>query len=1012
MASRSTKFFRNSSVILVSFFLCIQLNANEYWQQDVQYSLDVTLDTKEHVINGQEHLTYINHSPDTLQGVYFHLYQNAYTKGSYLDAEYRKRGSRRIKRLKPSEEAGTFIHSFTDNSGNALRYTVDNTVIRVDLPKPLLPGDSIKFQIDFTTRFGGINRRMKRQGNTYTAAHWYPRIAVYDARRGWNKDQHLGSEFYGDFGDFDLTISAPAHFIIGGTGKLLNRNEVLPDSLRERLDVRNFKDKPWGAPASTVIEPTSDMKTWRYHAENVHDVAWIASPDFRIGEAEWNGIKVYSFAKEAHASGWQDAAAFTAKLLAYFSETFGKYDYPKIIVSDVNSGMEYPMLTADGGKSPTYYGLLAHEVAHNWFYGMVGSNETYRAMMDEGFTNFAASNAMDEIVGGTTYWDSTGNWYQRKFYPDYTRKYYRNDLQYLQMAHTGYLVSPLATHSDKFNEYGEYRQVYFKTAEMLYNLKYVLGDSVFSEVMQRYVEKWKFEHPYPDDFVAVVEEVTGDDFTWYFDEWIHGTSTIDYSIRQMRNERLDTGDYQVKIRLKRKDFMPMPIDLVVDLENGETRKYIIPVTDGYVKQEDASTTMKPWFGWGEINDTYTLIDTLPAPAGEAQIDPSGLLADVYRLDNVNGFGVPIDWHFDNMFHTRPSLDEYDVWLRPSFLYNSVDGFKPGIHWRSRYLESSVLAFHALEGGLWYGPLSGSIGYQFDYQTPVKSLGRLTKFHASSQVLEGRKWYSLGLSGQVRDKLYGPPYTKFDIQLHQNVITGRTYLPDRSRWDIGLQRFFSMAINHGYSNLAGDYNIIVQGEADVLPSDFNYSLVDAQFRYSGSFFGWLGTKIRLYGAIGEGNIPAQRGVYIAGGSPADAAAANWLYRSRGSLPITWLDNDNIGFGGGLNLRGYPDLDFPVKRGLSASIETRIPSLTNWALKKIFTTQWYLFADGGYFIYDPEITDWLSAADAGLGFTIPLKKIPSSIGKYTIRLDFPVWKSMPVRGEDNFEFRWVFAFGRSW
>ena len=163
----------------------------------------------------------------------------------------------------------------------------------------------------------------------------------------------------------------------------------MPDDLRARLDIKNFAEKPWNSAPSIIIPYDSlSRKTWIYHAENVHDFAFTADPTYRIGEVEWNGIRAISMVQEPHASKWQNAAQFSADVIRVFSEDIGEYAYHKIIVADARDGMEYPMITLDGGKDPSYRGLLAHEIGHQWFYAMVGSNETYRAALDEGFTIF------------------------------------------------------------------------------------------------------------------------------------------------------------------------------------------------------------------------------------------------------------------------------------------------------------------------------------------------------------------------------------------------------------------------------------------------------------------------------------------------------------------------------------------------------------------------------------------------------------------------------------------------
>ena len=225
--------------------------------------------------------------------------------------------------------------------------------------------ENITFKIEFKTYFnsGTLRNRMKLFNSFgykhYDVVHWYPRICVYDRKQGWDTDQHLDHEFYGDYGYYDVTFTLPSNYIAEGTGLLLNREEVLPADLRAKLNIRNFANKPWDEKPSEIIAPDGTTKKWKFHAENVHDFAMTADPTYRIGEAEWNGIKTISLCQEPHCSRWQNAAEYAAKVIKVNSESWGMYAYPKMIVADAQDGMEYPMLTLDGGEDPGYRELLA-----------------------------------------------------------------------------------------------------------------------------------------------------------------------------------------------------------------------------------------------------------------------------------------------------------------------------------------------------------------------------------------------------------------------------------------------------------------------------------------------------------------------------------------------------------------------------------------------------------------------------------------------------------------------------
>ncbi|MCB0769444.1 MAG: M1 family metallopeptidase, partial [Flavobacteriales bacterium] len=538
-----------------------------YWQQDVHYLIKGRMNDATNVLEGELVLTYHNNSPDTLHHVFFHLYQEAFVAGSHLDE---LEGGLRKTRNGEIQYAGTRISSLTED-GIELRTEQDNTVLKAWLNTPLAPGERANFRVDFATHWTtDVYRRMKLfnawGAKHYDGVHWYPRIAVYDAHGGWDTQQHLGNEFYGDFGTFDVELDFPHHYVMDATGWLQNEDEVLAPDLKQKLAIANFKDKPWGEAPSVIIPPdTTRRKVWRFHAENVHDFAFTADPNYRIGEAEWNGIKCVALVQEPHASGWQNAAEYTAKIIACFSRDFGMYAYPKMIVADARDGMEYPMLTLDSGNDPNYRGLFAHEVGHNWFFGMLGNNETYRAFMDEGFTQFLTAWGLEAIDGDTMVTEPPRTRYQAKYtLPERPRE--SNVYYGYQRDAVRDQLPPINVHSDEFGYHdGKYGHVYYKTATMLYNLQYVLGDSLFLKAMQHYVAQWRICHPYPEDMRRSFIDFTGTDLNWFFDQWIETDKRIDYAVRKVKGKHRDSGQ---TIRLERIGDMQMPIDLQVLARDG------------------------------------------------------------------------------------------------------------------------------------------------------------------------------------------------------------------------------------------------------------------------------------------------------------------------------------------------------------------------------------------------------------------------------------------------------------
>ncbi|HLG04016.1 MAG TPA: M1 family metallopeptidase, partial [Bacteroidia bacterium] len=608
-----------------------------YWQQDTYYKIAAALDDKTDIITGNEELSYWNNSPDTLYFVYFHLYQNAFQPGSYTDDLHKNNAYNVRYGQYEKQRKGTEISSLTVD-GQTIKSELDNTILKVWLPRPLIPGDAVKINISFSTYFdagGSIRRRMKLYKTYgykhYDGVHWYPRIAVYDRKFGWETDQHLTREFYGDFGAYDVELTLPNNYILEATGVMTNEKEMLPPDLRQKLDIANFKDKPWESKPSEIITPDGTTKTWKFHAENVHDFAWTADPTYRIGEANWNGIRIISLAQEQHAIGWQTAAPYTARIIEVYSTDFGMYAYPKMVVADAADGMEYPMLTLDGGFEPYYHGLLAHEVGHNWFFGMVGSNETYRALLDEGFTQFIETWALKKLDGEFELPVRTGS--------AYVNKHSTTSKTMIANTHQGYVLEAakgdetvIDTHSDYFGgalrHGGGYGMVYRKTATMLFNLQYVLGDSLFLAAFSHYFNQWKFCHPYVEDFRNSMIQFTHVDLNWFFDAWLTTSKTIDYCIRSVKKGNAPDS---YEIEFERIGRLAMPLDFTVVAKDGRHYNYYIP-NNWFEKKTDAKILPR-WIGWDKIRPTYKAEVVIPEGISVVTIDTTLRLADVNMLNN-------------------------------------------------------------------------------------------------------------------------------------------------------------------------------------------------------------------------------------------------------------------------------------------------------------------------------------------------------------------------------------------
>lgn len=1043
-----------------------------YWQQDVAYKIDANIDERTNIITATEELTYWNNSPDELQFVYFHLYQNAFAKGSYLE-ELHRVNKQPIKRMGKyqAQGLGTIVENMTVD-GKKVKTELDNTILKVYLPKPLKSGESIVFKMDFATFFdrGDFRRRMGLYNSYgfphYNGVHWYPRISVYDIKKGWDTDQHLNKELYGDFGLFDVKLTFAANYVVEATGALQNESDVLPAELRAKLDLKNFANKPWNEKPSTITPyDTVNHKTWHYIANNVHDFAFTADPSYRIGETVWNGIRCIAIVTEPHASKWQTASDYVAKIIQTFSEDFGMYEYPKMVAADANDGMEYPMLTLDGGAEPDFHGLFVHEIGHNWFYGMIGNNETYRAALDEGFTQFLTAWGLTKIDGETMIETPEKNKYKRKRRePKLTidRNVYNRYMFDAMRAED----KALNTHSNDFHsaiahENG-YSNVYHKTATMLYNLQYLLGDELFQNAMKHYVAKWKIAHPYFEDFRQSIIEYTHQDLNWFFDQWLETTKSIDYGITSVKKTGMK-DEYTIKF--KRYGQMQMPIDFGIKAKNGTEHLYTIPNT--YFKKETKGKTLKQWYGWDLLYPTYSAKVVIPSGIQTVQVDPTHRLADVNMLNNYKRPGIftPEKLHlkFENYVNNAPTWKKYNAFVRPDIWWNAVDGMKFGIKYTGSHMNyarklytsvwfnSRILAlqkYQPFEGESWWKGLS-PIDYTLRYETPFRKLNPKMSWGIDTRFIEGYgrhsayAFYQLNTRNVIRleaTTLYRAGTLSNAYPMFQNEWSSYLNAGTRTSTQNAYMQV-QWTNKYNYAKGMGNQTITIRA-----PFTTSYAYIQGE-QVNQHRLHKLELKTRLFARFGLGNsIPTESALYLQGANP-EEMMENKFNRSQGIVPASMGGFSTSDFatwhtGGGLNLRGYNGyyaidqdtaggvqyLNYKGRSGAAVNVEIDFDQYIKFrpkVLRDYFHLDMYVFGDAGIMSRStlntnniPElnpIKQWSKIRmDAGLGTALTIKKFGpfEKIQPITIRFDMPFFLSSPPFAKPDFvSFRWVMGVSRA-
>jgi peptidase M1-like protein len=1042
----------------------------DYWQQDVQYKLYAIMREDENMIDGAEELTYWNNSPDTLHYVYFHLYQNAFVEGSYLHEL--EKANKTKSGLGKKEAAG--LGTVTDKvqvDGQDAKTELDNTILKVYLPRPLLPGSKIVIKMSFKTYYdNGLTRRRMQMWNAwgfmhYNGVQWYPKMCVYDRMHGWDTYQHLNKEFYGDFGLFDVTLDFPSNYIVEATGVLQNRDEVLPKELRDKLEISNFKDKKWEEPPSTIIPyEKGKRKQWHFIGNNVHDFAFTGDPSYRMSTAYWNGVACVAIVQEPHAAGWQNATDYMTKIIKTFSEDIGMYCYPKIVAADARDGMEYPMITLDGGSEPGYRGLFTHEIGHNWFYGQVGSNETYRAAMDEGFTQFLTAWGLRKIDGDNQVTTAPRSGYRKRF-SEPINVLDRNVLNRYTSEALNHNEIAINTHSDDFNNAlnhgGGYGLVYFKTASMLYNLQYVLGDSLFQAAIHHYFEQWKFAHPYFEDFRASVIQYTHVDLSWFFDEWFETVKTLDYSIGGIHKI---PGTDSFAIKFKRPGEMQMPIDFTVTAKDGSRHSFYIPNT--WFEKQTAATILPKWYGWGKLNSDYIAHVQIPSGIRNVQIDTSYRLADKDMVDNYKSKCLPlsplaIKTSLDGGLSPQSDRRQYRLDIRPDLWWNPIDGIKVGAHFEGDYLfslykiDASVwLNTHALQENI-YKPLDGSatyahfspVNYSFNYNSPITRNMPKLQLQLNSRFLDGLWSHRGGFNWLLSDKNFVQLYMQSMWRPDGYAVQ---YLTDPGDWSstrLTPNNSFNLAWGHNYTYERGSGRYTFSFRAPFLGGSnqqFNYSygqLESVNYQYIDR----LEVRSRLFGRYGMGTIlPSESLLYMAGASP-EEEMENKYTRSVGLIPTEWqgispYNTNHFEQGGGLGLRGYAGYYAPDERngslqegykgrsGASANVELGFENYMPWhprLLNKWVHANVYAFGDAGIMeLSDFNSTNYYSISpsglissvhvDAGLGFAFTIKNwgVFEKAKPLTLRLDLPIFLNRPPFSNDQYAtLRYVIGVNRA-
>lgn len=675
------------SVLVISVLATPSAIAQDYFQQQVDYTIDVRLDDDAHTLHAQESFIYTNNSSVPLDTIWIHLWPNAYKdRSSALCKQLVRDGDLDLHFAKEEERGWIDSLDFSANEQKLAWgfHPKHDDIAWLLLMEPLRPNDSITISTPFRVKIpDGKFSRMGHTVEAYYITQWYPKPAVFDAQ-GWHAMPYLTSgEFYSEFGSFDVTITLPENYVVGATGLLQTAEEsAFMDSLAAIVDTSTTRGSN-AFPASS-----STLKTIRYKQDKVHDFAWFADKRFIVRKSEvalpksGRTVTTWALFTPRNRKVWANGTNYINQAVRHYSEHVGGYPYDACTAVDgtisAGGGMEYPMITIINSTSDgqSLDNVITHEVGHNWFYGVLGSNERDHAWMDEGMNSFV------ELL------------YMRKYYPNgqlaisipFLKKTFGqiNDIHHFQ-SEMGYrlnarrnLDQPLSLTSNDFTETNYGTMIYMKTALVMDHLQAYLGEEMMQRCLNAYYDAWKFKHPQPGDMRDVFEKESGKDLGWVFYTMLETERKVDVKVRRLKNGRLT---YRTNMNApfpvsawSESDSLGTVWSSSADVKWSRPRRVTRPIIDERFAKR-ASSPIERWQrGIGDL--------TLPWPnADRIVIDANNRTLDIDRRNNeVRSHGLCKRGHFPKFepFLGLEHNDRRSIYYAPAVAWNGHDGFQAGL----------------------------------------------------------------------------------------------------------------------------------------------------------------------------------------------------------------------------------------------------------------------------------------------------------------------------------------------
>ncbi|MCB2210826.1 hypothetical protein KQI52_01800 [bacterium] len=829
----------------------------------MNYDIDVTLIDSLRSMTGTATITYVNHSPDELDVLWFHLPPAALQGGSVVDQTRMRSRDKHWSRQPEATWGDLKVGQVRSLDGRTASFDQDYSIGQLHLDPPIQPGDSASFVLPFTTRFptGGSQSRMGYSRGQYKGAYWYPQICPYTPEFGWTVNRYFGTgEAYGEFGDFTIRYTVPYKYIIASTGELVNESEVLPPERMKGLTLGN----PFPTPIPEGEEGVRPI-TWIFQADQVPDVTFAMDPKFLIDRVDFGHFEAWSFSRRDQTDDWSDAAEVCGWTIQQLEEIYGPYPWPRVQASYSWSAMEYPMLTLMSWSSPQYVQVMIHEVVHNYTPMILHSNSQDEQWIDEGFTTYL------EHVLLTKYEGTEVNKYRT-----YSRGLFSEEMivrdadvrgqrPYLEAVLAGEDL-PMVRASDTADDYPLLRvSSYYKGPVMLNTLRGVIGDEAFWRGFKILYQRHALTHVSSDDVVSSFEDASGQSLKWFFDQFLYSAVDLDYALENVDLDRNPSGGNTLRFTVHRKDEMKIPPLIGVITTDGDTLRGAVPFLPTDVVPEGYEA-WGSWDQWHMPNARIRIEVQLPGDMKPAAIllDPDGFWTDRDPANNHWPWQAP-KLAFDPILTPQPlpDLERWQMNVSPAMGYNLDTRLMAGLSVRGSYLErEDILLADVLIP-------SNNIDtylpqYRVGFATPINRDFGPTYGTVYFGNMHGDAWGEIGLRRSWR---------KWNSSI--NRIT----------WSIkaGSWERYNSTLNATLSAPGSERGTLITGSNPLarvaVPPALNH-----QYASQAGATPYLRAKANFAGRFGR--IPWKEELHWTIGLDDDFNVATWSIELAGSLPLGW------------------------------------------------------------------------------------------------------------------------------